>query len=133
MSCLLAAFHNGHVNVVEWMVEKVTHFPSDKDMKDFISEVGDKNLLEKCNQCMQIISEARLQAEIRFGDLIAEWDSEEPKPAAAARRPGNKKPKKQVGKLKVTRAANTIASSTKPAQMIPASITKGKPNKYEIF
>ena len=47
---------------------------------------------------MKIICDARLQAEKKFDDLMAEVDLEDPKPATAARRRENKKPKKQVKK-----------------------------------
>ena len=72
------AFLKGYFKVVEWMVNRVAHFPLDQKMKDFILTV-DKDLKEKCKQCMKIICDARLQANKTLDDLIAEFYVKSPK------------------------------------------------------
>ena len=42
VSCLMAAFRRGHIKVVKWMVKKVTQFPSEHEIKRYITTVTDK-------------------------------------------------------------------------------------------
>ena len=60
VSCLMAAFRKGHSKVVKWMVKHVSQFPSDQELTRFISTaVTDKDLVKKCNACMDIIRVAK--------------------------------------------------------------------------
>lgn len=102
VSCLMAAFRKGHVKVVKWMVNHVTQFPSDQDMTRFIATINDKELLEKCHECVKIIraakdlqsAKANKNASILLEELDMEKNREESKKAAAARRRERKKKKK---------------------------------------
>lgn len=102
VSCLMAAFRKGHVKVVKWMVNHVTQFPSDQEMTRFIATVNDKELLEKCLECVKIIraakdlqsAKANKNASILLEELDMEKTREESKRAAAARRRERKKKKK---------------------------------------
>ena len=42
VSCLMAAFRRGHIKVVKWMVKKVSQFPSEQEIKRYITTVTDK-------------------------------------------------------------------------------------------
>lgn len=98
----MAAFRKGHMKVVKWMVNHVTQFPSDQEMTRYISTVSDKELLEKCQDCVKIIRAAKDQqaakanknATILLEELDMEKTREESKRAAAARRRERKKKKK---------------------------------------
>nr|XP_015840312.1 PREDICTED: ankyrin repeat domain-containing protein 17 isoform X7 [Tribolium castaneum] len=102
VSCLMAAFRKGHVKVVKWMVHHVTQFPSDQEMIRYISTVNDKELLEKCQECVKIIraaketqaAKANKNATILLEELDMEKNREETKRLAAARRRERKKKKK---------------------------------------
>lgn len=102
VSCLMAAFRKGHTKVVKWMVNHVTQFPSDQEMIRYISTVSDKELLEKCQDCVKIIraaketqaAKANKNASILLEELDMEKNREESKKAAAARRRERKKKKK---------------------------------------
>lgn len=98
----MAAFRKGHTKVVKWMVNHVTQFPSDQEMIRYISTVSDKDLLEKCQECVKIIraaketqaAKANKNATILLEQLDMEKNREESKKAAAARRRERKKKKK---------------------------------------
>ncbi|XP_033224897.1 ankyrin repeat domain-containing protein 17-like isoform X3 [Belonocnema kinseyi] len=102
VSCLMAAFRKGHIKVVKWMVSHVTQFPSDQEMTRYIATVSDKELLEKCQECVKIIraaketqaAKANKNATILLEELDMEKTREESKKAAAARRRERKKKKK---------------------------------------
>ncbi|XP_055381299.1 ankyrin repeat and KH domain-containing protein mask isoform X2 [Condylostylus longicornis] len=102
VSCLMAAFRKGHTKVVKWMVQHVTQFPSDQEMTRFISTISDKELLEKCYDCVKIIRAAKeaqavkanKNASILLEELDMERTREESRRAAAARRRERKKKKK---------------------------------------
>ncbi|XP_044743261.1 ankyrin repeat and KH domain-containing protein 1 isoform X4 [Chrysoperla carnea] len=102
VSCLMAAFRKGHIKVVKWMVGHVTQFPSDQEMMRYISTVSDKELLEKCQECVKVIraaketqaAKANKNATILLEELDMEKNREESKKAAAARRRERKKKKK---------------------------------------
>lgn len=102
VSCLMAAFRKGHTKVVKWMVNHVTQFPSDQEMKRYISTINDKELMEKCEECVKIIraakdtqaAKANKNASILLEELDMEKNREESKRAAAARRRERKKKKK---------------------------------------
>lgn len=102
VSCLMAAFRKGHTKVVEWMVNHVTQFPSDQEMTRYISTVNDKELLEKCLDCVKNIRAAKeaqavkanKNASILLEELDMERNREESRKAAAARRRERKKKKK---------------------------------------
>lgn len=102
VSCLMAAFRKGHVKVVKWMVHHVTQFPSDQEMLRYNATVSDKELLEKCQECVKIIraaketqaAKANKNASILLEELESEKTREESKRLAAARRRERKKKKK---------------------------------------
>lgn len=102
VSCLMAAFRKGHTKVVKWMVNHVAQFPSDQEMTRYISTVSDKELLEKCNECVKVILAAKeaqdlkayKNASILLEELYLEKTREESRKAAAARRREKKKKKK---------------------------------------
>ncbi|XP_037909760.1 ankyrin repeat and KH domain-containing protein mask isoform X3 [Hermetia illucens] len=102
VSCLMAAFRKGHTKVVKWMVQHVTQFPSDQEMTRFINTISDKELLEKCYDCVKIIRAAKeaqavkanKNASILLEELDMERTREESRRAAAARRRERKKKKK---------------------------------------
>ncbi|XP_066594349.1 ankyrin repeat and KH domain-containing protein 1 isoform X2 [Prorops nasuta] len=102
VSCLMAAFRKGHIKVVKWMVNHVTQFPSDQEMTRYIATVSDKELLEKCHECVKVIraaketqaAKANKNATILLEELDMEKTREESKKAAAARRRERKKKKK---------------------------------------
>lgn len=106
VSCLMAAFRKGHTKVVKWMVQYVTQFPSDQEMNRFISTISDKELSEKCYDCMKIIRAAKeaqavkanKNASILLEELDMERTREESRRAAAARRRERKKKKKMEKK-----------------------------------
>lgn len=110
VSCLMAAFRKGHTKVVKWMVNHVTQFPSDQEMIRYIATVSDKELLEKCQECVNIIraaketqaAKANKNASILLEELDMEKTREESKKAAAARRRERKK-KKKLEKKEVKR------------------------------
>lgn len=103
VSCLMAAFRKGHVKVVKWMVNHVTQFPSDIEMTRYISTVNDQELLNKCNECVKIITIAKDQqaakanknASILLEELHMERSKEESKKQAAAKKRDRKKQKKR--------------------------------------
>ncbi|RZF38209.1 hypothetical protein LSTR_LSTR005570 [Laodelphax striatellus] len=102
VSCLMAAFRKGHTKVIKWMVNHVTQFPSDQEMTRYISTISDKELLEKCQECVKMIraakdmqaAKANKNASILLEELDMEKTREESKKAAAARRRERKKKKK---------------------------------------
>ncbi|XP_026474601.1 ankyrin repeat domain-containing protein 17-like isoform X4 [Ctenocephalides felis] len=102
VSCLMAAFRKGHTQVVKWMVNHVTQFPSDQEMTRYICTISDKELLEKCHECVKTIraakdtqaAKANKNATILLEELDMEKNREESKKAAAARRRERKKKKK---------------------------------------
>lgn len=104
VSVLMAAFRKGHVKTVKWIVRHVTQFPSESDSARFISTLlNDKELLKKCQQCMNVIrhakdlqeKEAAKNASILLQQVDMEKEREEVKKQAAARRREKKKKKKK--------------------------------------
>ncbi|XP_060802351.1 ankyrin repeat and KH domain-containing protein 1 isoform X4 [Amyelois transitella] len=106
VSCLMAAFRKGHTKVVKWMVSVVTQFPSDQEMTRYICTISDKELLEKCQECVHVIraaketqaARANQNATILLEELDAERCREESRRQAAARRREKKKKKKMEKK-----------------------------------
>lgn len=106
VSCLMAAFRKGHTKVVEFMVNHVTQFPSDQEMTRYIATVSDKDLSEKCKECVKTIRAAKeaqavkanKNASILLEELDMEKTREETRKAAAARRRERKKKKKMEKK-----------------------------------
>ncbi|CAK1541290.1 unnamed protein product [Leptosia nina] len=106
VSCLMAAFRKGHTKVVKWMVGVVTQFPSDQEMTRYICTISDKELLEKCQECVRVIraaketqaARANQNATILLEELDAERCREENRRQAAARRRERKKKKKMEKK-----------------------------------
>lgn len=102
VSCLMAAFRKGHIKAVKWMVNHVTQFPSDQEMTRYVATVSDKELMDKCQECIKIIraaketqaAKANQNATILLEELDQEKEREESKKAAAARRRERKKKKK---------------------------------------
>lgn len=106
VSCLMAAFRKGHTKVVEFMVNHVTQFPSDQEMTRYIATVSDKELADKCKECVKTIRAAKeaqavkanKNASILLEELDMEKNREENRKAAAARRRERKKKKKMEKK-----------------------------------
>jgi len=106
VSCLMAAFRKGHSKVVKWMVKHVAQYPSDQELTRYIATINDKDLLKKCNTCMDIIrvakdrqaAEAAKNANSLLEELDREKNIEESKKAAAARKREKKKRKKMEKK-----------------------------------
>lgn len=102
VSCLMAAFRKGHVRVAKWMVHHVTQFPSDQEMMRYIATISDKELLEKCHECVKIIraaketqaAKANKNASILLEELESERTREESKRLQAAKRRERKKKKR---------------------------------------
>lgn len=102
VSCLMAAFRKGHVKVVKWMVHSVTQFPSEQEMMRYLSTISDKDIMDKCHECIAIIqaaketqaAKANKNASILLEELDMERTREESKKLAAARRRERKKKKK---------------------------------------
>lgn len=102
VSCLMAAFRKGHTKVVEFMVNHVTQFPSDQEMTRYIATISDKDLIDKCKECVKTIRAAKeaqavkanKNASILLEELDMEKTREESRKAAAARRRERKKKKK---------------------------------------
>lgn len=98
----MAAFRKGHIKIVKWMVNHVTQFPSDQEMTRYVATINDKELLERCQECVRIIraaketqaAKANKNATILLEELDMEKSREECKKAAAARRRERKKKKK---------------------------------------
>ncbi|VVD06099.1 unnamed protein product, partial [Leptidea sinapis] len=106
VSCLMAAFRKGHTKVVKWMVGVVTQFPSDQEMTRYICTISDKEVLEKCQECVRVIraaketqaARANQNATILLEELESERCREETRRQAAARRRERKKKKKMEKK-----------------------------------
>ena len=103
-SCLMAAFKKGHVKVVKWLVRRVNQLPSDQECARCLSQIGeDKDLLKKCQQCMDIIinakerqaAEANKHANNLLLELALEQSLVESKKAAALRKREKRKQKKK--------------------------------------
>lgn len=98
----MAAFRKGHIKVVKWMVNHVTQFPSDQEMSRYVQTISDKDLLDKCQDCVKVIRAAKetqaakayKNASILLEELDMEKNREESKKAAAARKRERKKKKK---------------------------------------
>ncbi|XP_047998051.1 ankyrin repeat and KH domain-containing protein 1-like isoform X4 [Leguminivora glycinivorella] len=109
VSCLMAAFRKGHTKVVKWMVGVVTQFPSDQEMTRYICTISDKELLDKCQECVRAIraaketqaARANQNATILLEELDAERCREESRRQAAARRRERKKKKKMEKKVTI--------------------------------
>ncbi|CAF1355808.1 unnamed protein product [Adineta ricciae] len=109
VSCLMAAFRKGHTKVVKYLVRQVRQFPSDADCRRLISTITDKDLLKKCQACMdQIISakerqaaEANKAANSLLKEIDLEKTREETRKVAAAKKREKRKAKKK-GKQKST-------------------------------
>ena len=102
VSCLMAAFRKGHVQLVEWMVKRVTQFPSDEQISRILT-IADIDLLPKCQLCMEFIcaakdrqaAEANKKAAHLLKELETEKKREDLKQAAAAKKREKKKQKKK--------------------------------------
>ena len=125
VSCLMAAFRKGHIKVVKYLVRQVRQFPSDTDCRRLINTITDKvniflinkffcnvikkDLLKKCQTCMdQIISakerqaaEANKAANNLLKEIESEKSREQTKKEAAAKKREKRKAKKK-GKQQTT-------------------------------
>lgn len=121
VSCLMAAFRKGHTKVVEFMVNHVTQFPSDQEMTRYIATVSDKDLADKCKDCVKTIRAAKeaqavkanKNASILLEELDMEKNREENRKAAAARRRERKKKKKMEKKEEKRKLMESEQSSEK--------------------
>merc|ERR1712183_497208 len=70
----------GHSKVVKWMVKHVAQYPSDQELTRYIATINDKDLLKKCNTCMDIIRDAKdrqaAEAAKNANSLLEELDRE---------------------------------------------------------
>lgn len=129
VSCLMAAFRKGHTKVVEFMVNHVTQFPSDQEMTRYIATVSDKDLSDKCKECVKTIRAAKeaqavkanKNASILLEELDMEKTREESRKAAAARRRERKKKKKMEKKEEKRKQLET----ERPPQKVTADKVKG--------
>ncbi|CAF3550465.1 unnamed protein product [Rotaria socialis] len=109
VSCLMAAFRKGHIKVVKYLVRQVRQFPSDTDCRRLINTITDKDLLKKCQTCMdQIMSakerqaaEANKAANNLLKEIESEKSREQTKKEAAAKKREKRKAKKK-GKQQTT-------------------------------
>lgn len=132
VSCLMAAFRKGHTKVVEFMVNHVTQFPSDQEMTRYIATVSDKELAEKCKECVKTIRAAKeaqavkanKNASILLEELDMEKNREENRKAAAARRRERKKKKKMEKKEEQRK----LMESQQPPETGPTSKKKSSTN-----
>lgn len=101
VSCLMSAFRKGHLKVVKWMVKHVTQFPSDQEMTRYLALVNDKELLKKCNQCMEVIRQAKdkqaAEANKNAAILLEELEKEKEK---VEKKEESKRKKNEKRKLK---------------------------------
>ncbi|UJR25974.1 hypothetical protein I4U23_007322 [Adineta vaga] len=119
VSCLMAAFRKGHIKVVKYLVRQVRQFPSDTDCRRLISTITDKDVLKKCQTCMdQIISakerqaaEANKAANNLLKEIESEKSREQTKKEAAAKKREKRKAKKK-GKQQTTVTKETEDEST---------------------
>ena len=49
----------GHFKVVKYLVDHVSQFPSDAELTRYIHTLADKELLKKCQRCMEVIVDAK--------------------------------------------------------------------------
>ncbi|CAF2610235.1 unnamed protein product [Rotaria sp. Silwood2] len=120
VSCLMAAFRKGHCKVVKYLVRQVRQFPSDADCRRLISTITDKDLLKRCQTCMdQIISakerqaaEANKAANSLLKEIDLEKSREETRKVAAAKKREKRKAKKK-GKQKSNTTESTTTTSVK--------------------
>ena len=106
ISCLMAAFRKGHIKIVKYLVKHVKQFPSDTECMKYIATLTDKELAKKCQQCMEIIinakekqaQEANKIANSLLKEIDAEKVREKSKKAAAARKREKRKMKKKMQK-----------------------------------
>ena len=109
VSCLMAAFRKGHSKVVKYLVRQVRQFPSDADCRRLITTITDKDLLKKCQICMDLIisakerqaAEANKAANSLLKEIDLEKSREETRKVAAAKKREKRKAKKK-GKQKST-------------------------------
>jgi len=107
VSCLMAAFRKGHYKVVKFLVDHVSQFPSDAELTRYVSALSDKEMLKKCQRCMEVIidakerqaAEANKNATILLQEIDLEKKHEEDRKAAAARKRAKKKRQKEKKQL----------------------------------
>lgn len=106
---LVAAFRNGHIKIVEWLLKFVNHLPSDDDCrKTLIPTAGcnDKELLISKTKCHELIRKAKFAkeraamhvAKILCDEVDAEKEKRENRKKAQARKKMKRKEKKKVKK-----------------------------------
>ena len=118
----MAAFRKGHVQLVEWMVKRVTQFPSDEEISRIIMTTVDNDLLPKYHLCKEIIraakdhqvAEANKNAAYLLKELDMEKNRENLKRAAAAK----KREKKKLKKLDKQRAESDQIDNNWQQQVI---------------
>ncbi|XP_071107805.1 ankyrin repeat domain-containing protein 17-like isoform X5 [Haliotis cracherodii] len=121
VSCLMAAFRKGHIKVVKWMVKHVSQFPSDQELQRYIATVTDKELQKKCQQCMEIIvnakdrqaAEANKNATILLEEIDKERQVEENKKAQAAKKRERRR-KKRKEKMEKDKEKDSSSKNSSP-------------------
>ena len=142
VSCLMVAFRKGHIKVVKWLVKHVVQFPSQQDCSRCLSTITDKELLKKCQVCMEIIDGARenqaAEANRNADNLLLELDREksleESRKAAAARKREKKKQKKKKRQVaEDTREESNDASDGQQPEEILSKSGKDVEDVYETI
>lgn len=142
VSCLMVAFRKGHIKVVKWLVKHVVQFPSQQDCSRCLSTIADKELLKKCQVCMEIIDGARenqaAEANRNADNLLLELDREksleESRKAAAARKREKKKQKKKKRQAaEDTREESNEASDSQQPEEILSKTDKDVEDAYETI
>lgn len=154
VSCLMAAFRRGQVKICKFLVKHVRHYPSDQDCVRYINTLNmnlpaqqalqqqhqqqppssqhpasDKELVKKCQQCLEIIvqakekqaQEANRNANNLLKEIDAEKSREQSKKAAAQRKREKRKMKKMQAKIKNNNTTSGESTNSKQQQQQPAS------------
>ncbi|XP_055955121.1 ankyrin repeat domain-containing protein 17 isoform X1 [Patella vulgata] len=108
VSCLMASFRKGHTKIVKWLVKLVSQFPSDPELQKYIATVSDKELQQRCEQCMEAIisaknwqaEEANKNATILLEELDKERQELENKKAVQAKKRERKRMKNKKKNIK---------------------------------
>lgn len=122
VSCLMAAFRRGHIKVVKWMVKKVTQFPSEHEIKRYITTVTDKELQKKCNQCADVIvsakdrqaAEANKNADSLLEEIKQEKEQAALKAEMASKRRERRRERKKKGKQKEEKGDKDSGKNSSP-------------------
>ena len=71
ISCLMAAFHKGHVHIVNWMVNLVSLFPPEDELSRYMNSDAVREDFHKYSECCTIIEKARSERAIKANEIAA--------------------------------------------------------------